>query len=305
MLNYLVSEEINKVKWDKCIESSVANQLYGYSWYLDLVSPGWCAIVEDDYESVMPLPVKKKYGIRYIIQPPHTQQLGVFAKGECDAGKISSFIDVIPTFYKLIDINLNHSNDTSGLSFKFGKKTNYELMLSGSKDSLKKKYSENTGRNVQKAINDAEVFENITTNEIAGLIKENPVQEMSTGQFNWIKHFMEKIEERGDKLIVGAYHNGVLCAAVFLINFKGRIYYIIPVSTSTGKEKRAMFAILDYIIGKYAGSNTILDFEGSNIEGVARFYKGFGASPISYSRIRIVRLPIIFKFLLKKITIVR
>ena len=299
MLNYLGSKEIDRIKWDKCIESSVANQLYGYSWYLDLVSPGWCAIVEDDYNSVMPLPVKKKYGIKYIIQPPYTQQLGVFTKEKCGSRKLKSFIEAIPSFYKLIDINLNHSNDSTGLSFKHGNKTNYELEIPGSKDGLKKKYSENTGRNVQKALNEVEIMENIPINEIAGLIKENPIQEMSSGQFNWINNFMEKIEERGNKLIVGAYHNGILCAAVFLINFKERIYYMIPVSSSTGKEKRAMFAILDYIIGKYAGSKMTLDFEGSNIEGIARFYKGFGASPISYSRIRIVHLPLIFKFFMK------
>ena len=300
MLKYLDSEEIDRIKWDKCIESSVANQLYGYSWYLDIVSPGWCAIVENDYKSVLPLPVKKKYGIKYIVQPPLTQQLGIFANEVSTYDKILSFIEVIPSFYKLIDINLNHSNDASGLSFKHGNKINYELKLSGIKDDLKKKYSENTNRNVQKAINEVEIFENITINEITGLIKENPVQKMNSGQFDWIKYFMEKIKERGNELLVGAYHNGVLCAAVFLIIFKKRIYFILPVSASTGKEKRAMFAILDYIIGKYSGSDMTLDFEGSNIEGVARFYKGFGASPISYSRIRIVQFPRIFEFFLKK-----
>ena len=39
------------------------------------------------------------------------------------------------------------------------------------------------------------------------------------------------------------------------------------------------------------------DFEGSNIEGVARFYAGFGASKTSYSTIIMNRLPFYFKWL--------
>jgi hypothetical protein len=38
-----------------------------------------------------------------------------------------------------------------------------------------------------------------------------------------------------------------------------------------------MFYLVDYIIRKEAAKDKLLDFEGSKIEGVARFYKGFGA----------------------------
>ena len=43
-----------------------------------------------------------------------------------------------------------------------------------------------------------------------------------------------------------------------------------------------MFLLIDHIIRQEAGKNTILDFEGSKIEGVARFYKGFGAKNHPY-----------------------
>ena len=52
-----------------------------------------------------------------------------------------------------------------------------------------------------------------------------------------------------------------------------------------------MFAILDHGIGKYADTGLILDFEGSEIKGIARFFAGFGASPVYYNTLKINRLP--------------
>ena len=43
--------------------------------------------------------------------------------------------------------------------------------------------------------------------------------------------------------------------------------------------------------------NRIFDFEGSNIEGVARFYKGFGAVKKIYSTIKVNKLPYFIKWL--------
>ena len=51
------------------------------TWYLDIVSPGWEAIVKEEagcYVAVLPLPVRRKFGLRYLQQPLLTQQLGLF-----------------------------------------------------------------------------------------------------------------------------------------------------------------------------------------------------------------------------------
>ena len=43
-----------------------------------------------------------------------------------------------------------------------------------------------------------------------------------------------------------------------------------------------MFFLVDELIQQHADSNYQLDFEGSEIEGVARFYNGFGATNNPY-----------------------
>jgi hypothetical protein len=49
-------------------------------WHLDRTAVVWDALVWGDYEFVMPLPVRKKWGIQYVYQPLFCQQLGIFPK---------------------------------------------------------------------------------------------------------------------------------------------------------------------------------------------------------------------------------
>lgn len=295
MIQYTDSKNIDKLKWDHCISSSKSPLVYGYSWYLDLVSPGWCGIIKDNYSAVMPLPVKKKYGINYIIQPRYTQQLGIFTAGNCNNDEIKAFVKAIPLFYRFIDINLNHSNKLSGLPYIVRINRNYELNLQHEKEAIVKEFSVNTRRNIQKGISAVEIKEGIPVSEMIKLIRKNAASYIDREHYLWINNFIEEIIQKQAGFIIAAYSENELCASVFCLNYGGRIYYLIPVSNTVGREVRAMFAIIDHIIGKYAGTDATLDFEGSNLEGIARFFNGFGAKSSNYPRIRINRLPFPYK----------
>ena len=43
-----------------------------------------------------------------------------------------------------------------------------------------------------------------------------------------------------------------------------------------------MYALFDQLIKKYSATHKILDFEGSDIPGVRRFFGGFGPARIPY-----------------------
>ena len=105
MINYLKHNEIDKKKWDGCIDSCSNNLIYAYSWYLDIVSPGWNALVENDYETMMPLTGNKKYGVEYLFPPYFAQQLGVFSKEKITKEKINRFLGAIPSHYKFIEMD--------------------------------------------------------------------------------------------------------------------------------------------------------------------------------------------------------
>ena len=144
-IKHIVHSEIDLQKWNTCIQNACNSLVYAESWYLDIVSPNWEALVLGDYEYVMPLPVKQKYGITFLVQPPLTQQLGVFSVNKIEENIVELFIKNIP--YRSYHLNLNEQN----LYSKGIQQPNLLLNLNKDYQTLFAAYSTNTKRNIKKA----------------------------------------------------------------------------------------------------------------------------------------------------------
>jgi hypothetical protein len=290
MIRFLKHNDIDLIKWEFCIGQSRQGLIYAVSWYLDLVSPGWCALVEDDYTAVMPLPVKRKYGFPYIIQPLYAQQLGVYSREKLSAKKISEFVESIPRKYQYIHLNLNFDN--LFLEDKVSQKinNNFELSLNRDYKSISMTYSENTRRNIAKA-EDVVVKFDLSKDELIYLKSENTASNRKHIPSSKILDYISGVLDYEAGFMCSASIGDETCASVFFLRHESRIYYLIPVSSSMGKEKKAMFAIIDAVIQKFAGSPIVLDFEGSNIPGLARFFEGFGAVNHPYPVLKLNRMP--------------
>jgi hypothetical protein len=58
-----------------------------------------------------------------------------------------------------------------------------------------------------------------------------------------------------------------------------------------GRNQAASHQLIDAVIREYAGKEYWLDFEGSDVPGIAFFFEGFGAQPEYYYYLRENRLP--------------
>ncbi len=299
MIKYIPHNEIDREKWDRCIENSVFETIYPYSWYLDLVSQEWEGLVMGDYEAVFPVTWKKKYGINYIVQPVLSQQLGVFSPVRPSRIVIESFLRMIPDKYKHIDICLNSSNEITNREFKILKRKNYELVC-GDKSSIpEEEYSENAKRNIRKTLqNDLQIRETGIEDYI-DLRRKSDQAVFSSEHYKWLNRLFSGIIEKGRGEIAGAYSKNKLCAAIFWAFSKTRVIYLNAVSDEEGKNKRAMFLLVDDYIKKYQGKELIIDFEGSMIPGIARFFEGFGAKETNYTRIIKSSFPLNLKKVIK------
>ena len=82
---------------------------------------------------------------------------------------------------------------------------------------------------------------------------------------------------------LGLYNeNNELLAVVFFLTLYGRHILLFNASVRDSSKFNYMTILIDYFIRKNAFKNEFLDFEGSNIKGVKRFYESFGAVEKNY-----------------------
>ena len=277
-IRYLQHKEIDKAKWDACIEQAPNGLIYSYSYYLDAMSKHWDALVLKDYEAVMPLTWNKKYGFYYLYQPAFTASLGVFGKN-LTKEIIDDFVSMFPSKFKLVEISLNSRNiigETKSFSLL---RSNYILNLNKPYEEIYKAYRDNHKRNISKALQlGCNVSKEIPVDEIIQLNKAQLQHVDGTKpedypNFKKLYGFLKNKGQAKTYAIVDP-KNKILASAVFFFS-NNRAYYIMVGNHLDGKTIGASHALIDAFIKDHTGQNLILDFEGSDIRNLAFFYSGF------------------------------
>lgn len=299
---YLKQSQIDKVKWDSCVETADNGRIYGYSFYLDAMSKNWDALILNEYEAVMPLTWNKKMGVAYLYQPFLSAQLGVFGK-KVSEKTISDFIESIPSSFRYIDIALNKGN-LSGIPTGFSiHRSNYVLDLNFTYEYLYQNYKENIQRNIKKAYQQGCFVQKDI--EIEKIIELAVLQMKSHGHeskenINRFRTLYKGLLHRKMTITYGivSADNKLLASCIFFLSHN-RAYYILVGNHPDGKSSGASHALIDAFIKDNAGKNVLLDFEGSDIPTLAYFYSSFGAEHEIYPEVKINRLPFYLKWLKK------
>jgi lipid II:glycine glycyltransferase (peptidoglycan interpeptide bridge formation enzyme) len=167
------------------------------------------------------------------------------------------------------------------------KRTNHRLPLIAVYDKLAATYNDNTKRNLKKAREaKLEAFENADPTSIIKLYTDNyaaKTPEVQAADYTRLKRLVNTAIKMGGLKAWGVYdaHNTLCAGALFLTDHKN-VYYLLGGADDSGKEAGAMYALFDAFIERHAAHDLVLDFEGSDIEGIARFYRGFGAKTVNY-----------------------
>jgi Acetyltransferase (GNAT) domain len=300
-IKYISHAEIDKHKWDDCVQHANNGLIYAYSWYLDAMTDHWDALVLNDYETIMPLTWNKKYGVHYLFQPYFCASLGIFSKNEITPAVTEAFLKKIPKRFRYIDIYLNHQNLFAVDGFQLTERVNFILPLNNSYAEIAEQYRTNLKRNIRKAEQSGLVTkENIPIGDIIALAKETMqrVSAISDEQIDRFKHLFDIAKNKQLAETLGIYNNNgqLLASAVYLFSHK-RWYYILVGNHPNGKTLGASHYLIDRFIAAHAGTDTLLDFEGSDIRNLAFFYSSYGATVEQYPALRMNRLPKLLKWL--------
>jgi len=292
MVRFVLHQDLDIIKYNECITESSNQRVYAQSWYLDCIAKKWNALVLNDFEAVMPLPIRKKYGISYVFVPPWTQQLGVFSKREIGEEMMKEFMFAIPKKFKLVDILLNSENYFENRCVR--QRDNYILSLEKPYESLYSDFSKGRKSSIKQAINHNLTIKKVTsTDALLTLFKANKGLELnrSDADFEILKGLVLKgisLQKISVFEVVNS-EKELIGGVIFLID-SHRITYLFSALNEEGRKKQAMSFLVDFIIQKFANQPVILDFEGSMIHAIASFYRSFGAELEPYYHYRKKRL---------------
>ncbi len=283
-LDFVKHHEIDFVKWDQSIGNSYNENPYAYSHWLNMVSPGWEALINSDYSVLIPLPVKKKIGISYISQPRFTQQLGVFTRNPLEHSVINSCLNSIPKKFAKVYLQLNTENYMPRPELRH--RITCCLNLESDYDRLYSNFSVHHQRNIVKAIEISKQKNHLASlsanrNEFYDNFKA-AIGPKDSSLTKKDYDLMARIISEQGKIILCSSSEGEIFSGLFYLESKTKLVNLFNFTTPNGRENKSMYLILNQWIKQNSNQSRILDFEGSEIKSIAKFYNGFGAIAKNY-----------------------
>ena len=287
--------------WDNFIAASPQGANYAMSWYLDVVWPDWQGIhvfYKNELCAVMPLRVSRKYGMRYCFTPALSQYGGVFMKNfEGKTEKqlalkkrlVTAIVGAIPAGMKKFELNFAPEFDYPlpfhWAGYELRSRYTYWLDNSEDKNGLLKNCNERTRTYIRKAKKSG-----LSANETAGaraIIRLSQERDAYPLDYQILQKLWDALRANG------AGH------AIEVRDGEGRLHAGL-IYQKSGDKLQHLFSAIDPEVRSLGGMSLaiwhsieqagedvrVIDFEGSMMEAVEKFFRGFGSYPVLYLQVK-------------------
>jgi|GEM_PF-2276972 len=131
MFRYIPFEEIEKNKWNGTVHYSANANNQGYHWYLKAVLKEWGAIVENDYETVVPVFLEplKPYQYRLL------KELGPYSVNVLSTSRMKEILPLLKKHNKSSQYPLNNRVSSAHLD-DYQQNKKYKAVFTGGKPYL-------------------------------------------------------------------------------------------------------------------------------------------------------------------------
>lgn len=296
----------NQAAYRALCEREPSIPLFSKDWWLDAVAEEkWDAVTTgkgDQIDAAMPFCMDRKFGFKRIYQPPFTQTLGPWTREiqgsnynqQSKAHKYTkALIEQLPAF-DVFKQNF-HPDITDWLPFYwhgFKQTTRYTYILDDLSDH--DELWKSLRSNIRTDINKARDIHGLIVKTDQPLSKLINLYNMTFDRQGLAPRQQRTLFERIDtackargcsQLFIAEDEDGNAHAAVYIVWDSNRAYYLIGgADPSLRNSGASSFCLWEAI--KFASEVTpIFDFEGSMLQPVERFFRAFGATPISFHQV--------------------
>ncbi len=300
--------QIDQARWDTCVGQSPQFLVYGLSWYLNLVSPGWGALIAGAggaYEAVMPLPLVQKWGFHYLSQPLFAQQLGVFGAPGLSARDWAALLAGLPRQVRLAAHYQFNAHNTPALAAVLASHPvigsqlahTHHLDLSPSYAHLRAGYHRDRQQNLQRAERGGlALVESTDLEPLLAMFAQSVAPKLAGGvhpqAYTRLRAVYAALRARGlARLWYAALPSGELGAGTLFAQSGQRVIYLFNAAPSHARKAEGRTWLLDQFFRQHAGQPLVFDFESAQVPDIAYFYHSFGAQAVPFCRIWYNQLP--------------
>jgi len=294
MIQYIKRKDVNLEKYNACIESSSQSRIYAFSWYLDIVADTWAVLVLDDYKAVMPIPIRKKYGITYVYPPFWLLELGVFSLD--DSIDYQLFFDTLFKKFKAVETRLNIDNKIHKPTAFLMDKQMQMLSIKEDYNIVFDEYRKDRKKDLRKA-KKANLIEkwNDTPENLIQLFKDNVGKRtpyITNKDYIVLENLIKTCIKNGVGEILSIYNEeNILVASGFFLKHQHTVTILVSSTDFKHRKNGENTFLIDRAIFKYHHKYNIFHFGGSSIESIAKYFLSFGAETYNYQHIMYRNLP--------------
>lgn len=297
----------NKIKYQQLCQQEKSIHIYSQYWWLDVIvgADNWGVCLVEKNNTIlasMPYVTKKILGMTIINTPPLTKNLGPWIR-ESDAKyskKLSKQKDLMEQLIEQLPPFSHFSqnwfyNQKNWLPFYwkgFSQTTRYSYTIKNdiNEDEAWKQLAENIRREIRKANNRFKLIvrEEPTIDDFIQLHQRTFARQniKYPHSIPMIKRLDEACKAKGcRKIYIVEDADKIMHAGVYLVWDENSAYYLMgggdPEYRTSGAASLCMWEAIKFTIA----SSKQFDFEGSMIESIERFFKGFGAKQELYFNI--------------------
>jgi hypothetical protein len=282
--------------------------LFSRDWWLDATCgpDNWEVLIARNGGSIMgslPYYLKKRYGQRYVSQPPLTQTSGVwinYPPGQKYERRLSLEKEVCSTLIeKLEGLRISyfqqyfHHSFTNWLPFAwkgYRQTTRYTYVIdAGTKfEDAQEQFAGRVRTDVRRATKLVSVRESCSIESFYQVLKKSYSRQDKHTPFSplLVTRIYDAARSRQSVRILEAVgENEVVHAAAVFVWDESTVYYLLGGNDPTYRRSGANALLLNEAVSFALSSGRSFDFEGSMVEPIEHFFRGYGARQAAYFEI--------------------
>jgi len=291
MIRRLKHHEINFSKYNTCLANSCQQNFYARQEILDHLSPRWELLIYGNYEYVMPVPVVRKYSIKWAVMPLFCQQLGV--SGPKPNPEIELlFFKALKEKFRIVYYAFHHSNHILDLESK----RNYSIPA-GDYNQIRKLYYKGRKSAVKKAQHLC--FKEVKLSQALPFIELNFKGLAKQKDKLKLKKYLHYLQNISLLRTVAALHEDKIIAAATLVVTADTVFLLSLMDSEEHRKHNGSAFIIDMLLQQYSATHTF-NFMGSVLPGVESFFKSFRPVCQPYPVLRYTKKELLLNLLLKR-----